>query len=80
MNIKKGKQLMPDGHFKADALSHFHIGLMLQNRAVGQGGSGGPTRFLQIEVNAISTRGVEAGHAHHITTCPPPDFQTFLRP
>ena len=19
-------------------------------------------------------------HAHHITTCPPPDFQTFLRP
>jgi hypothetical protein len=32
MNIKKGKQLMPDGHFKADALSHFHIGLMLQNQ------------------------------------------------
>ena len=37
MNIKKGKQLMPDGHFKADALSHFHIGLMLQNRGVGSG-------------------------------------------
>ena len=46
MNIKKGKQLMPDGHFKADALSHFHIGLMLQNRAVGQGGSGGPYQIF----------------------------------
>ena len=32
MNIKKGKQLMPDGHFKADALSHFHIALLCYRR------------------------------------------------
>ena len=47
-------------------------------RPVGTGGAGCKPPDFGRAVNAISTRG--ADYAHHITTGPPPDFQTFLRP
>jgi hypothetical protein len=66
---------MPDGHFKADALSHFHIGLMLQNRGVGAGtGPEGPWLFqiLADQLTLSQPRGTD--YAHRITTFPLPGF------
>ena len=52
-----------------------------RSRSVVPGGAGGPWHpQILADQSTLSQPGGGADYAHHITTAPPPDFQTFRHP